>query len=83
MHATVFGRLEATLPVFQSRMGALLFLISALLSHGLVCYLVPHTNYLASLSTTSLQIFVSIPICFGCYPITLSLRDKYFNSICS
>ncbi|KAF8024929.1 hypothetical protein BT93_F1928 [Corymbia citriodora subsp. variegata] len=35
VQATVFQRLEATLPVFQSRMGALLFLISALLSRGL------------------------------------------------
>lgn len=32
-------RLEAMLPIFRSRMGALLFLISALLSRGLVCYL--------------------------------------------
>lgn len=30
--------LEALLPVFRSRMGALLFLISALLSRGLVYY---------------------------------------------
>ncbi|XP_050214547.1 uncharacterized protein LOC126665714 [Mercurialis annua] len=30
-----FQRLQATIPVFQSRMGALLFLISALLSRGL------------------------------------------------
>lgn len=29
-------RLEALLPVFRSRMGAMLFLISALLSHGMV-----------------------------------------------
>ncbi|XP_030544044.1 ubiquitin carboxyl-terminal hydrolase MINDY-3 isoform X2 [Rhodamnia argentea] len=35
VQATVFRRLEATLPFFQSRMGALLFLISALLSRGL------------------------------------------------
>lgn len=32
-------RLEAMLPIFRSRMGTLLFLISALLSRGLVCYL--------------------------------------------
>ncbi|CAJ2629872.1 unnamed protein product [Trifolium pratense] len=32
---TAFQRLEALIPVFQSRMGALLFLISALLSRGL------------------------------------------------
>ena len=34
--ANAFKRLEAMIPVFQSRMGALLFLISALLSRGLV-----------------------------------------------
>ncbi|KAL5124566.1 hypothetical protein HKD37_02G004943 [Glycine soja] len=34
---TALQRLEANLPLFQSRMGALLFLISALLSRGLVC----------------------------------------------
>ncbi|XP_021285461.1 ubiquitin carboxyl-terminal hydrolase MINDY-3 isoform X1 [Herrania umbratica] len=33
--ASAFKRLEAMIPVFQSRMGALLFLISALLSRGL------------------------------------------------
>lgn len=33
--ASVFQRLEAMIPVFRSRMGALLFLISALLSRGL------------------------------------------------
>ncbi|OMO51046.1 hypothetical protein COLO4_37837 [Corchorus olitorius] len=33
--ASAFMRLEAMIPVFQSRMGALLFLISALLSRGL------------------------------------------------
>ncbi|RDX72840.1 Ubiquitin carboxyl-terminal hydrolase MINDY-3, partial [Mucuna pruriens] len=33
--ATALLRLEANLPLFQSRMGALLFLISALLSRGL------------------------------------------------
>ncbi|RDX62040.1 Ubiquitin carboxyl-terminal hydrolase MINDY-3, partial [Mucuna pruriens] len=33
--ATALQRLEANLPLFQSRMGALLFLISALLSRGL------------------------------------------------
>ncbi|KAF3445520.1 hypothetical protein FNV43_RR10696 [Rhamnella rubrinervis] len=33
--ANAFQRLEAMLPVFQSRMGAMLFLISALLSRGL------------------------------------------------
>lgn len=32
-----FHHLIATLPVFRSRMGAILFLISALLSRGLVC----------------------------------------------
>ncbi|CAI8604354.1 unnamed protein product [Vicia faba] len=32
---TAFQRLEAIIPLFQSRMGALLFLISALLSRGL------------------------------------------------
>lgn len=37
--ANAFQRLEAMLPVFQSRMGALLFLISALLSRGLVSLL--------------------------------------------
>jgi hypothetical protein len=30
-------RLQEMLPIFQSRMGALLFLFSALLSRGLVC----------------------------------------------
>ncbi|XVE60143.1 hypothetical protein DITRI_Ditri05aG0103700 [Diplodiscus trichospermus] len=35
--ASAFKRLEAMIPVFQSRMGALLFLISALLSRGLDC----------------------------------------------
>lgn len=35
VQATVFQRLKATLHFFQSRMGALLFLISALLSRGL------------------------------------------------
>lgn len=34
--ASVFERLMKDLPVFQSRMGATLFLISALLSRGLV-----------------------------------------------
>ncbi|KAI5400214.1 uncharacterized protein LOC127097593 [Lathyrus oleraceus] len=33
--ATALQRLEAIIPLFQSRMGALLFLISALLSRGL------------------------------------------------
>ncbi|KAJ1388437.1 hypothetical protein SESBI_39093 [Sesbania bispinosa] len=32
---TLLQRLEAVIPLFQSRMGALLFLISALLSRGL------------------------------------------------
>ncbi|KAA8537890.1 hypothetical protein F0562_027530 [Nyssa sinensis] len=35
-HSSVFQRLEAMIPVFRSRMGAMLFLISALLSRGLV-----------------------------------------------
>ncbi|KAB2083638.1 hypothetical protein ES319_A05G282000v1 [Gossypium barbadense] len=35
--ASAYKRLEAIIPVFQSRMGALLFLISALLSRGLDC----------------------------------------------
>ncbi|KAJ0026425.1 hypothetical protein Pint_07942 [Pistacia integerrima] len=35
--ASVLQRLEAMIPAFQSRMGAMLFLISALLSRGLVC----------------------------------------------
>ncbi|XP_022773381.1 ubiquitin carboxyl-terminal hydrolase MINDY-3-like [Durio zibethinus] len=35
--ASAFKRLQAMIPVFQSRMGALLFLISALLSRGLDC----------------------------------------------
>ncbi|XP_015886433.1 uncharacterized protein LOC107421667 [Ziziphus jujuba] len=35
VQASAFRRLEAMLPLFQSRMGALLFLISALLSRGL------------------------------------------------
>ncbi|XP_039041910.1 ubiquitin carboxyl-terminal hydrolase MINDY-3-like [Hibiscus syriacus] len=34
---SVSKRLEAMIPIFQSRMGALLFLISALLSRGLDC----------------------------------------------
>uniref|UniRef100_A0A5B6ZUI3 ubiquitinyl hydrolase 1 n=1 Tax=Davidia involucrata TaxID=16924 RepID=A0A5B6ZUI3_DAVIN len=34
-HESVFQRLEAMIPVFRSRMGAMLFLISALLSRGL------------------------------------------------
>ncbi|CAK9134713.1 unnamed protein product [Ilex paraguariensis] len=34
--ASAFHRLKAMIPVFQSRMGAMLFLISALLSRGLV-----------------------------------------------
>ncbi|KAE8682282.1 fructose-1,6-bisphosphatase, cytosolic-like [Hibiscus syriacus] len=34
---SAFKRLEAIIPIFQSRMGALLFLISALLSRGLDC----------------------------------------------
>ncbi|OWM90759.1 hypothetical protein CDL15_Pgr020722 [Punica granatum] len=33
--AAVYQRLQATLPIFRSRMGAILFLISALLSRGL------------------------------------------------
>lgn len=37
-HASALQKLEAMLPIFRSRMGALLFLISALLSRGLVCY---------------------------------------------
>ena len=36
---SAFQKLEAMLPVFRSRMGAMLFLISALLSRGLVCLL--------------------------------------------
>jgi hypothetical protein len=35
--ASALQRLEEMIPVFQSRMGAMLFLISALLSRGLVC----------------------------------------------
>ncbi|GMI90574.1 hypothetical protein like AT1G43690 [Hibiscus trionum] len=35
--ASAFKRLEAMIPIFQGRMGALLFLISALLSRGLDC----------------------------------------------
>ena len=38
--ASALKRLEAMIPVFQSRMGALLFLISALLSRGLVGFFV-------------------------------------------
>lgn len=34
--AIVYQRLQVTLPIFRSRMGAMLFLISALLSRGLV-----------------------------------------------
>ncbi|KAK5832306.1 Uncharacterized protein F383_04778 [Gossypium arboreum] len=34
---SAFKRLQAMIPIFQSRMGALLFLISALLSRGLDC----------------------------------------------
>lgn len=37
--ASAFKKLEAMIPVFRSRMGAMLFLISALLSRGLVCLL--------------------------------------------
>lgn len=37
--ASAFQKLEAMIPVFRSRMGAMLFLISALLSRGLVCFL--------------------------------------------
>lgn len=37
--ATALQKLEEALPVFRSRMGAMLFLISALLSRGLVCFL--------------------------------------------
>ena len=36
-HASASQKLHKALPYFQSRMGALLFLISALLSRGLVC----------------------------------------------
>lgn len=36
--SSAFQRLESMLPVFRSRMGAMLFLISALLSRGLVCW---------------------------------------------
>ncbi|CAK9187353.1 unnamed protein product [Ilex paraguariensis] len=36
---SAFHRLEAVIPVFQSRMGAMLFLISALLSRGLTFFL--------------------------------------------
>lgn len=42
--AAAFDRLMTDLPVFESRMGAMLFLISALLSRGLVrapCYPFP------------------------------------------
>jgi hypothetical protein len=35
--ASALQKLHKALPVFQSRMGALLFLISALLSRGSVC----------------------------------------------
>lgn len=38
-YATALKNLEAMLPVYQSRVGALLFLISALLSRGLVLFL--------------------------------------------
>lgn len=37
--ASAYQKLEAMIPVFQSRMGAMLFLISALLSRGMVCLL--------------------------------------------
>jgi hypothetical protein len=43
--ASLLKRLEATMPLFQSRMGALLFLTSALLSRGLVCFI--DYNYLS------------------------------------
>ncbi|XP_022859010.1 uncharacterized protein LOC111379809 [Olea europaea var. sylvestris] len=36
-HSSAYQKLQAMLPAFRSRMGALLFLISALLSRGLVC----------------------------------------------
>lgn len=36
--SSAIQRLESMLPVFRSRMGAMLFLISALLSRGLVCW---------------------------------------------
>lgn len=49
--AIAIKRLEALLPIFRSRMGALLFLISALLSRGLVCHLfllyVSWSNFIA------------------------------------
>jgi hypothetical protein len=38
LQASAFQRLEEMIPVFRSRMGAMLFLISALLSRGLVCF---------------------------------------------
>lgn len=37
--ASAYQKLEAMIPVFRSRMGAMLFLISALLSRGMVCLL--------------------------------------------
>lgn len=48
--ATALQRLEAIIPLFQSCMGALLFLISALLSRGLVRFL---TQSLLSISHQS------------------------------
>lgn len=38
--ATALQRIQSMIPVFRSRMGAILFLISALLSRGLVCILI-------------------------------------------
>lgn len=44
---SAFRRLEAMLPVYRSRMGAILFLISALLSRGLVWYYTLHNGLFA------------------------------------
>lgn len=54
--ANAYKRLEAMIPVFQSRMGALLFLISALLSRGLVCKLIRRLIFL----TLQVILFLSI-----------------------
>ena len=76
-------RLEANLPLFQSRMGALLFLISALLSRGLVCLpasssVIYFSCILQSLNLLSFKArdiglflslyFLLLKICLGIFP---------------
>ena len=79
--ASALQRLEEMIPIFQSRMGAMLFLISALLSRGLVC-LSAWSSLLKYKSTGCFsQSLTSFCDCVMCVPRTGAELKIIFNEI--